>query len=467
MRISASGQRHVAELLLERLGVIALDHVLAGQLEDLVALDGRAEACFQVGPEQALAGAAADEVDDLLIAARLGGDAHRDAGMAPADAQVAVLDHDRQRLARRVPALAVAAQSADGAQQLQLIDVALLGAVDLGQVVEHLVGQFGGRHAFQDGAEDGAGLLAVAAPAGQHAAQELRPDDHVALPAAGQALERQLGLVVDLLLHEGLADAELGLDRLRRLGVAVQNGRVLGPGQVVALAAEVVAGQQQLHPGLLDVLDFLRFAVLDQPAAQDVLGSVELLIAAGGAVALADEQQQIDRHLGAVVVEQLAVGHVAFEGQLLVAQAEVQGGLKQWSDGALVVDGGAGGAETRIGLGEHVPARLAATLIDAVVGEHAADQGGRGDVILAGHGSLGIREHHVPVLEVAGSQQGRLVQGEQTLHDRALALLGQFQQGNGRHRRGPANLQIAEDRENAALVGGIDLLVVADSRDPD
>src|SRR5262249_51889678 len=161
---------------------------------------------LEVGAEQALAGAAAAEVDDLLVAARLGDDADRNAGVTAADTQVAVLHHDRQRLTRGVVAFAVAAQAADRAQQLQLFDIALLGPVHFRQVVEHLVGNFDGRHALEDAAEDGPGLVAVAAPACQHAAQELRTDGDVTLAAARQTLERLLRLVIHLLLHEGFAD---------------------------------------------------------------------------------------------------------------------------------------------------------------------------------------------------------------------------------------------------------------------
>ncbi len=296
-------QRHVAELLLELLGIVAADDVVARQLQHFVALDGLAETGFEVGAEQALAGAAAVQVDDLLVAARLGGDADRDAGAAAADAEVAVLHHDRQRLAGRVPALADAAQPADRAQQFQLIDVALLGTVDLGQVVEHLVGQLRRRHPFEDAAEDGPGRVAIAAPTRQHAAQELGADDDVALPAAGQALETLFGLVVDLLLHERFADPEVGLNRLRSLRIAIQERREFSSGQVVALRPEVVAGQQQLHAGLLDVVDLLRLAVLDEPGAENILDAIEVLVAAGGHVPFADERQQIDWHIGAVGVK--------------------------------------------------------------------------------------------------------------------------------------------------------------------
>src|SRR5262249_27994778 len=90
-------QRDVAELLLELVGIVAADGVLAGQLQYLVVLARLAEARLQVSAEQALAGAAAAKINDLLVAARLGPDADRNACVAAADAQVAVLHDDRER----------------------------------------------------------------------------------------------------------------------------------------------------------------------------------------------------------------------------------------------------------------------------------------------------------------------------------------------------------------------------------
>src|SRR5207253_2164874 len=107
------GQRDVLELLLERLRIIAADDVLAGQLEPAIALDRGPKARLEVGAEQALARPAGQQIDRLLIAARLRPDAHRDAGVTAADAEVAVLHDDGQRVAGAVPALAVATEPAD------------------------------------------------------------------------------------------------------------------------------------------------------------------------------------------------------------------------------------------------------------------------------------------------------------------------------------------------------------------
>ncbi len=130
----------------------------------------------------------------------------------------------------------------------------LFRAVHLREVVQHLVGKLGRRHALQHGAKDGSGLVAVAAPSCPDAAKELGSNDDISFPAARQALERPFRLIVDFLLHERLADAELRLDCLRRLGVAVENGGELGPGQVIALGPEIVAGEQELNACLLDVV---------------------------------------------------------------------------------------------------------------------------------------------------------------------------------------------------------------------
>ena len=318
------GQRHRAELRLELVRVVAADDVAAGELEHVVAGHGAAQARVQVATEQTAPGAGAGQIDLLAVAARLGPDRHRDAVVAAADAQVAVVDDDRQRRPGRMMALAGAAQAAHRAQQPELVEVSLLDAVDLGQVEQGLVGQVDVRHAVQDAAEDVAGLVVVSPAQGQHAAQELGTNHDLGLPPGGQLLEHRFRLVVDPLRHERLADAELRFDGLRAIGVAVDDAGKLAPGHVVALRLEVVAGQQQLDLRLGGLVELLRGAVPDQPGAEGLLDAVVVLVAPGGDQLLANEDEKIGRHLRAVLVEQPLVGQVRLEGQTLVAKPQVE-----------------------------------------------------------------------------------------------------------------------------------------------
>ena len=60
-----------------------------------------------------------------------------------------------------MPEFGLASQSADRAQRFELGQVALLDTVDLGQVEEGFIGEFGIGCALQDGEEDPAGGLVV------------------------------------------------------------------------------------------------------------------------------------------------------------------------------------------------------------------------------------------------------------------------------------------------------------------
>ena len=76
----------------------------------------------------------------FLIVARLSADDDRDAGVTAADAEVGILDDDGKRVARGLPLLRFLTEASDRAQGLELGQEALLDAVDLGEVVECLVG---------------------------------------------------------------------------------------------------------------------------------------------------------------------------------------------------------------------------------------------------------------------------------------------------------------------------------------
>ena len=155
-------QRHPLELLLELVGIIAADFVFAGDLQFAVTLLHRTQFGRQVHSEQPLTSSPTDQEHPFDVTTGLGGHDHRDPVVTTADAQVAVLDDDRERQAGRVCSLAVAAQSTNGPQQVQLIDVTFLIPVNLRKAVEGLVGQRDRGNPIEHTSEDGSGFVTVA-----------------------------------------------------------------------------------------------------------------------------------------------------------------------------------------------------------------------------------------------------------------------------------------------------------------
>ena len=228
-------KRDLLEFLLERVGIITPDLVLSGDLELPVALLDGPQFGRQVHAEQPLAGPATDQEHLFVIPTGFGGHDHRNPVVTPADSQVAVLDNDRERQSRRVRSLAVPSQSANGSQQVQLVDVAFFVAVDFRETVQRLVGQRDRRHAIQHAPKDHPGLVTITPAMRQHTSQEFSPNHHVEFTTVGELLENQLRLVIDLLSQERLADSKFGLDRLGRLGVPVLDRGEFVPGQVEPL----------------------------------------------------------------------------------------------------------------------------------------------------------------------------------------------------------------------------------------
>ena len=123
--------------------------------------------------KDALAGAAAGEEGFFVVVAGVGADDDGDAGFATADTEVGILHDHGEGRAGGVPDLGFLSESADGAEGFELGEVALLDAVDLGEVVECFVGEFGVGGVFEDAQEDGAGLLVAVLADGEDAAEEV------------------------------------------------------------------------------------------------------------------------------------------------------------------------------------------------------------------------------------------------------------------------------------------------------
>ena len=74
--------------------------------------------------------------------------------------------------------------------------------------------------------------------------------------------------------------------------------------------------------GLGLIIKLLALAVLDNPAPQDVLDPVMVLVTAGSNVTLAHKQHEIGGHLVTVLIEQCLVGVVCLDGQFLITQSQ-------------------------------------------------------------------------------------------------------------------------------------------------
>ena len=100
------GGHHVeAKILLEILGVIDGDDVTALQLKYPIVRRDLPKCSWNLSHEEPLPSTAANQVNGLLVAAGQGGNADGDTGMSSADAEIAVLHHNRQGDARFVPTL--------------------------------------------------------------------------------------------------------------------------------------------------------------------------------------------------------------------------------------------------------------------------------------------------------------------------------------------------------------------------
>ena len=101
--------------------------VLAAQLQNAIVLHDLAKLRVDIDAEQSLAGAAAGKEHRFAIASRRRRHDHFDSAVAATDAQVAIVDYDRQRHAGPVAAFALAAQTPNRAKQVQLIEITLFG----------------------------------------------------------------------------------------------------------------------------------------------------------------------------------------------------------------------------------------------------------------------------------------------------------------------------------------------------
>ena len=209
------------EFPLERLRVIDVDRVSPGDLQHPVAHCRLIENRGDFGGKEAFSCPAAGEKHPLVVAARGRGDVDRNPCVASADAEVAVLHHDEQRVAGHVPPLGSLPQSADGAEHVQLVEKPLLDPEHLCQMVQRLVGKVVVRHSLEHGLEHLPCDVVVALPDCHDAHQELGAQIGAGRLVVTQFGEDLLRLVEHLLLDVTLRDPEAGIGRRGRLRMLV------------------------------------------------------------------------------------------------------------------------------------------------------------------------------------------------------------------------------------------------------
>ena len=142
-------QRHRAELFLKIFRIITLNHIPPGQLQHAV-IDGHgAKGGIDLTSEQSFTSArSAAQQHAFTVAARFGGDDHRDTVLAAAHTQIAVMHDNRQRVPGHMQSFTMLPQTADRTQEVELLKVALLQTINLRQAKQGPVGQLHIRHAF-------------------------------------------------------------------------------------------------------------------------------------------------------------------------------------------------------------------------------------------------------------------------------------------------------------------------------
>ena len=83
-------------------------------------------------------------------------------------------------------------------------------------------------------------------PKRQQPREEFRADGYGLVRIILQHFKRLRRLIINLLRHKRFTNAELGLDGMRRAGVAIGHSGILRTCHIVALTLVVTFGQQQL-----------------------------------------------------------------------------------------------------------------------------------------------------------------------------------------------------------------------------
>ena len=230
------------------------------------------------------------------------------------------MHHDGKGFAGSMPELGFLAETTDGAEGFELGEEALLDAVYLGEVIERFVGELRVGCLFENREEDFAGGEVVVLANGEDSAKEVGADGDRGIGVFREVGEDFAGLVVNALGHVGLANAELGVDGLGLVLVDVENGGELGACDVVLFRTLVIAGQEELHTGLIANVNLVGFTKLDHPAAEKILGAQVVLLGSLCDVDFGPEEEEFDGKIVTVFVKEFLVFVVSLFGEVLIAE---------------------------------------------------------------------------------------------------------------------------------------------------
>ena len=228
--------------------------------------------------------------------------------------------------------------------------------------------------------------------------------------------------------HKGFANSEFGFDGLRSSRVAIDGRGEFVAGKIKAAGLKVIAAQQQLHLRLGRRIDLWRLTVFHQPSAENLFDVVVVFVSARGHRAFANEGNQVDRQLIAMLIEQRLVFQIGIVGQVFITQPQVERRLQQWSDGAVFVDGQTDATDARVTLRDDVAGGFPPGFIDARdVVQHAGCQRSGGHEVLAGLRRLQVADQRVPTkVRIAGDSRGPLIL-EQSRRAEKLVFRRNFQ----------------------------------------
>ena len=192
-----------------------------------------------------------------------------------------------------------------------------------------------------------------------------------------------------------------------------------------------------------------------------------VLVPTGCNMRFCSEEDEFQRHLVAVLVEELLAFEVGFQGPLVVTQSELQENFHEGSQGTFLVDGHAHSADFGIGLGQQAtPSFLVAAGNIAGIRLSGGQQSGGSGIIPRGQCGLSEAKANVPAMRTIIGPQKSGTHGLEPFDLGHVFLPLLVQKGQGGKNGIIENVEIAQSFQKTFLVLGGDFLVLANRRDP-
>ena len=182
----------------------------------------------------------------------------------------------------------------------------MLETIDFRKTEKGTVGQLHIGYPLQNMLELLACFIVLFLTESQQARQKLCANGNLLIGIILKHFECLRRLIVNLLRHEGFADAKLGLNGMRRAAITIGYRGILNAGHIKPLPLEITLGQQQLQPGfciftLLFALRFFGISKFNQPASQNILHIGQTLLVPACHQMIANELNQVGRKVIAML----------------------------------------------------------------------------------------------------------------------------------------------------------------------